>query len=242
MKYRILKVTTLVLSTLALASYLRAAPLTVEDVGDVESFGHPALFMGAASGFVTLDNACPAPSPSPNPNDQCFVLAPAPAPTTFDAVDICRINLPKKATRTMIYPVLNFFTNYQLENTSTVFQPLAFFKFNARISIESSALLDPSIIDPSTGVAAAGKLENVFAYNFEDDRSMQVGDRQRRREILVRVGNGGINKQFFVGQGVPQAAVDAMFAGPMTLRMSIRGSAKFLTDASITGNMRLFGD
>jgi len=141
------------------------------------------------------------------------------APTNFDAVDICRIKLPKKATRTIIYPVLNFFTNYQLENSSGVFQPLAFFIFNATISIESSALLDPSIIDPSTALPAAGKFENVFAYNFRDDRSMQVGDRQRRREVLVRVGNGGINKKFFVDQGVPQATVDAMFVGPMTLRM-----------------------
>lgn len=55
-------------------------------------------------------------------------------------------------------------------------------------------------------------------------------------ENMVRVGSGGINKRFFVEQGVPQAAVDAMFLGPMTLRMSISGSAKFLTDARITGS------
>jgi len=33
-----------------------------------------------------------------------------------------------------------------------------------------------------------------------------------------------------------------LFAGPMTVRMDISGAAKLVTDASITVNMRLFGD
>ncbi len=33
-----------------------------------------------------------------------------------------------------------------------------------------------------------------------------------------------------------------MFTGPMTTRLNVVGSARYLTDASITGNMRLFGD
>lgn len=56
-------------------------------------------YMGAASGAITLAASCP-PDPSPTPNNQCFNLAPAPAPTTFDAQDIPRIKLPKRATRT----------------------------------------------------------------------------------------------------------------------------------------------
>ena len=122
MKNKTIKLFALVISTLALAGGLRAAPPTVADVGDVDSFGHNAQYMGASSGFITLTASC-TPAPSPTPNDQCFNINPAPATTTFTANEICRIKLPKKATRTIIYPVFNFFTNYQLQNSTGVAQP-----------------------------------------------------------------------------------------------------------------------
>jgi hypothetical protein len=175
-------------------------------------------------------------------DDQCFTLAPAPATTTFDAEDICRIKLPKKATRTIIYPALNFFINYQLENTTGVFQSQGLFAYTASLTIESDVLLDPSIIDPNTGLPANGKLVGQFTYVFRDDRSMDLSARQRQRETLVRVGNAGINKAQLVGQGLSQSVVDDLFKSAMTIRMSITGSAKLVTDATITGNMRLFGD
>ena len=242
MKYKTLKLFVIVLSTVALAGTMKAAP-TAADVGDAETFGHAALYMGAASGFVTLDSACPAPSPSATPDPFCFNLNPAPAATTFNAQDICRIKLPKKATKNVIYPVLNMFVNYQLQNSTGVFAPNALFTFTASMSIESDAFLDPSVIDPGTGLPAAGKITLIFNYAYRDDRSMQDGDRQRLREVLVRAGNTGITRaQLTDSFGLAPAVVNAMFDGPMTVSMNVTGTARYVTDASITGNMRLFGD
>jgi len=121
--------------------------------------------------------------------------------------------------------------------------PNALFRFTAGMSIESDALLDPSVIDPGTGLPAAGKLTFVFNYNFRDDRSMKDGDRQRIRETLVRAGNTGLTRrQFIESFGLSPAVVDAMFTGPMTIRLNAVGSARYCTEVSITGNMRLFGD
>jgi hypothetical protein len=246
MKYNILKTVAVVFCGLAVAAGLRAAPLTAEDVGDVGSFGHAALYMGTDSGFVTLSSVCdpePAPVPPETANDsQCFTLNPAPASTHFVAEDILRIKLPKKATRTIIYPALNFFINYQLHNTTGVDQPQGLFGFIASLVIESDALMDPSIIDPGTGLPANGKLVGQFSYAYRDDRSMDAGDRHRQRMTLVRVGNAGINKAQLISQGLAPAVVDALFNSAITIRMNISGDAKLLTDASITGNMRLFGD
>src|ERR1043165_4864541 len=110
MKYP-LKLATLIASTLALTSFLRAGPPSAADVGDAESFGHAALYMGAASGFVHLRPAC-TPPPTPVPpatasDDQCFVLVGG--AVSFSASDIARIRLPRKATRTLIYPAINIF-------------------------------------------------------------------------------------------------------------------------------------
>jgi hypothetical protein len=246
MKFTIFRTFALIFSILATAGGLRAAPPTAAEVGDVDSFGHNVQYMGAKSGFITLSPACtPAPTPVPPAtanDDQCFALAPAPALTNFDAEDILRIKLPKKATRTIIYPALNFFINYQLQNTTGVFQSQGLFAFTAVVSIESDVLLDPSIIDPQTGLPANGKLISQFSYAFRDDRSMDVNDRQRLRETLVRVGNAGINKAQLVGMGLSEAVVDDLFKNAMTIRMSVTGSARLVTDASITCNMRLFGD
>jgi hypothetical protein len=248
MKYRTFKLFALVLSTLAFAGALQATGPSPADVGEADSFSHPALYMGAASGFVTLATTCPSPTPTPSPpatanDNQCFALNPAPALTTFTADDICRIKLPKKATRTIIYPVLNFFQNYQLQNTTGGPIPNALFDYSASLSIESDVLLDPSIIDPATGLPANGKLVFQFAPNrYQDDRSMNDGDRYRNRFTFARAGNAGINKAQMVSTGLSQTVVDALFVSAMTIRMNVTGSALLVTDASITFNMRLFGD
>jgi hypothetical protein len=246
MKSSISKILAVTLSSLAVVGGLRAAPPTPAEVGEVESFGHNVQYMGAVSGFITLSPACtPAPTPVPPAtanDDQCFTLAAAPATTAFDAEDILRIKLPKKATRTIIYPALNFFINYQLQNSTGVFQPQGLFSYTASLTIESDVLLNPSIIDPSTGLPANGKLVGQFSYVFRDDRSMDVNARQRQRETLVRVGNAGINKAALIAQGLSESVVDDLFKKEMTIRMSVTGSTKLLTDATITCNMRLFGD
>ena len=243
---KVTKILILTLSSLAVASALHAVPPTAAEVGDVDSFGHNVLYMGAKSGFITLSSACtPAPTPVPPAtanDDQCFTLLLAPAQTNFDAEDILRIKLPRRATRTIIYPALNFFIHYQLQNGTGVFQPQGLFAFTAQLTIESDVLLDPSIIDPQTGAPANGKLVSQFSYAFRDDRSMDVNDRQRMRETLVRVGNAGISKSQLVGLGLPASVVDDLFQNAMTIRMSVTGNAKLVTDASVTCNMRLFGD
>lgn len=246
MKRSTIQTLAVIFSSLAITGGLRAAPPTAAEVGEVESFGHNVQYMGAKSGFITLSPACtPAPTPVPPStanDDQCFNLAPAPALTAFTANDILRIKLPKKATRTIIYPAVNFFINYELQNTTGVFQPQGVFAFNASLIIESDVLLNPSIIDPSTGLPANGKLIAGFGYNYRDDRSMDVNARQNLRETLVRVGNAGINKAQLIASGLPESVVDDLFKSSMTIRMNVTGSARLVNDASITCNMRLFGD
>src|SRR6185436_18717152 len=130
-----------------------------------------------------------------NGDSFCDELNPAPALTGFSHDNICRINLPKKATRTVIYPVLNIFLNYQLQNSTGVDQPQGLMTFTAGITIVSSALSGPDCTDPNTGLPCGGQATFLFNYSFRDDRAMKDGDRQRRRETLVRAGNTGLTRQ-----------------------------------------------
>jgi hypothetical protein len=247
MKNKVSLILTVAFSMFAIAAGLRAGPPSAADVGDAETFGHPALYMGATSGFETLStDPCPAPTPTPSPAPNgdtfCDQLNAAPSQTNFSHDNICRINLPKKATRNVIYPVLNIFLNYQLQNSTGVDQT-GIFRFTAGITIVSDALNGPDCIDQNTSAPCGGKLTLLFNYSFRDDRNMHDGDRQRLREILVRAGNTGLTRQQFRDSfGLTAATVDALFAGPMTVQLDLSGAAKMATDASITCNMRLFGD
>jgi len=245
MKHSIPKIAVLLLSSLAVVTGLRAGP-TAADVGDAETFGHSALYMGAASGFERLVASCPAPTPTPSPvpngDDFCDQLNPAPSPTHFEHNNICRINLPKKATRNVIYPVLNIFLGYQLRNTTGSDETGQLF-FTAGITIVSAALNGPDCTDPTTLLPCGGKMTFLFNYTYNDNRNMHDGDRQRLRETLVRAGNTGLTRQQFHDSfGLTTASVDALFAGPMTVQLDIAGDVQLVTDASITCNMRLFGD
>jgi hypothetical protein len=248
MKNKIYKILLMSPLMLLMAFELRAGPPSAADVGDVDSFGQNAHYMGAASGFITLSDACPSPTPTPVPpatpdDNQCFNLNPPPAVTAFSAQNICRINLPKNSTKDIIYPVLNFFTNYQLQNSTGVPQPQAIFNYSATLTIVSAVLNDPSIIDPNTGLPANGQLIFVFYPDqFRVDRSLAVDERIRTRLDYARAGNAGITKAGLVASGLSQHVVDDLFKNPMTIRMDVTGTAKFVTDASVTCNMRLFGD
>jgi len=248
MKSYITKIAVLILSGLAVVTGLRAAGPSIQDVGEAGSFGHPALYMGATSGFVSMStDPCPSPTPAPTPgfenNNQCFELAPAPATTSFDAADICRIKLPKKATRTIIYPVLNFFYVYSMNNT-TASDGQARFQFTANLTIESPALNDPSCTDPNNGgMPCNGKLLLQFTPNrVFDDRHLDPAEHCQVRLTLTRAGNAGVNKEGLVASGIPQAVVDNLFAGSMTIRLNVVGTAKLVDFASFNASMRLFGD
>ncbi len=252
MKHRTSKLFVGIAVSFALAGWLKAGPPTADDVGDAGSFGNNAIYMGAESGDITLQTApCTTPTPTPTPSppsvnpangEQCFQIVDTTVTTPFDAENSCRINLPKDAAKTIIYPVLNFFYTYNMNNT-TGGPAQARFQFTANITIVSSVLNDPSCIDPNTSAPCGGKLTFQFTPNrVFDDRHLDTGETAQVRMTLTRAGNGGISKASLISEGLPSALVDKLFHNPMTLQLNVVGSAKNVDFALITSNMRLFGD
>jgi hypothetical protein len=249
MKNKMCQLVVMISSIVAVAGSLKAGPPLADDVGDVGSFGANAEYMGAVSGSVTLQtNPCPAPTPGPSPStnpangDQCFQITDTSITTPFDAENSARINLPKDAAKTIIYPVLNFFYTYNMNNTTGA-SAQARFQFTANITIVSSVLNDPSCTDPNTSAPCGGKLTFQFTPNrVFDDRHLDTGETAQVRMTLTRAGNGGISKASLVSEGLPSSLVDKLFKNPMTLQLNVVGTAKNVDSVNITDNMRLFGD
>ena len=239
------------------AVILRAGPPTENDVGDPDSFKHGANYLGVSSGFIYVNN-CPAPTPAPSvaPNNnspQCFTTLACPGSDSFDAFNVATIVLPKDATHDIIYPVLNFFHDFTLENTSGSPQSRVLFEYFADITIESTVLNDPSCTDPNTGNPCGGQLQFQFADNrMREDRSMNPGDRERQHLNYSRAGNLGITKRSMVESGLSQQLVDKLFHSEMTIRLNVHINTKCVNQAggafpvppttTIIANMRLFGD
>jgi hypothetical protein len=249
-KFYIARFAVALASSLAFAGWLKAGPPSVDDVGDVGSFGNNSIYLGAVSGFITLQtDPCTTPTPTPSPgsvnppnSNQCFQIVDTSVTTPFDAENSCRINLPKDAAKTIIYPVLNFFYNYNMNNTTGA-AAQARFQFTANITIASSVLNDPSCIDPNTGMPCDGRLTFQFTPNrVFDDRHLDAAEQAQVRMTLTRAGNAGINKQQLIDDGLPSGLINDLFHNPMTLQLNVIGTAKNVESASITSNMRLFGD
>ena len=87
-------------------------PVNPADVGDADSFGHNAMFMGAVSGFVILSPNCSA-EPPPQPDTQCFNLAQRRARQAPTRKSLCRIKLPKAEDENHHLSGPTFFQNYR---------------------------------------------------------------------------------------------------------------------------------
>ena len=255
MKCKLYPILIVTFCAIAIPRILHAGPPSENDVGDPDSFKHGANYLGVNSGFIYINNcpaASPTPTPSPAPNNngtQCFTTGSCPAGNSFDAFNIAAIVLPKDSTKDIIYPVLNFFHDFTLENTSGSPQSSAFFQYTADITIESSVLNDPSCTDPNTGNPCGGQLQFQFGDNrMREDRSMNPGDRERQHLNYSRAGNLGITKRSLVESGLSQQLADNLFHSQMTIRLNVHIQTKCVNQTTvpatttIIANMRLFGD
>jgi hypothetical protein len=164
-------------------------------------------------------------------------------------MNIATIVLPKDATHDIIYPVLNFFHDFTLSNTTGSPLSSVFFQYTADITIESTVLNDSSCVDPNTGNPCAGQLQFQFGDNrMREDRSMNPGDRERQHLNYSRAGNLGITKRSMVESGLSQQLVDNLFHSQMTLRLNVHIQTRCVNQGTppptttIIANMRLFGD
>lgn len=216
-------------------------------VGDAASFGRNVKWLGLLqTGSISLRSSCALPPGSPplGPDSRCVTLNPAPATTSFDFPDVGRIKLPGKSTRNLLCHWLSPILTYAFENGTGVFQPNARLQLTPYVVIESSVLLDPSLIDPSTGLPLGGRLETGFAATYIDSRSMQPGDRQLIRHSQSRTCIAGFlsRRNLIQGYGFTDAQVDDLFRNDMLISVGLRGSASMISDAHFLYGLRVMGD
>lgn len=219
----------------------RAAAPTVEDVGDVDSFGRDVIWLGLTSAFINLSDTCPI-DPD-NPDELCQVLAPAPAATAFNFQDAAHITLPGKATHSLLCywfsPVLN--VNYSNFGATRV---LARLRYTPTLTVENPVLDDPALIDPTTGAPFGGQLltSMTSSESFQVPLEPGVSVTERTRDSAVCMA-GLLSKRALVDSyGLTEAQAKEFFKQPTTIRLNVSGIAQHVGFASLTFGLRVVGD
>ncbi len=214
---------------------------TLEEVGDVDSFGRNVKWLGLTSAFINLSGTCPV-DPA-NPDELCQVLAPAPAFTGFVFEDAARITLPGKSADSLLCywfsPVLNVgYSNFSATRV------LARFRYTPTLTVENPVLDDPTLIDPTTGAPFGGRLLTSMtsseSYVVPLEPGVSFAERTRDSAVCMA---GLISKRSLIeNYGLTEAQAKQFFKKPTTIRMNVSGSAQHVGFASLVFGLRVVGD
>jgi hypothetical protein len=208
---------------------------------DLLSFGKKVRFAGLVStGRVSLGSSCPAPNPA-LPRNRCIVLAAAGTTTNFDERNIGHISLPGAARAiTLVYHVTSITSEYEFQNSTGAAVPSAVFNVQPYVTLESAAL--NGVNHPITGQPLNGAIDlNINAMDTTD-RSLAAGERDHQLHRVSHGAETGIGKLHLLSLGLSPAVVNNVFNGLFTYRLNVKGSANYVTSASIAYDLRLFTD
>lgn len=215
----------------------KAAP-TAAEVGDADSFGRNVHWMGLLSAYIYLQPDCVVPGEPADP--RCIQLNPEPGFTSFDAPDLAAITLPGKSTHSLIChwqtPIVSVgFANFTAATEQYRFQAYPVYR------IESEVL--DGLSDPNTGTPYNGAIElPLGAINVSG--SIDPGEYNVEQFTFTRSCIGGlVSKRSLVnGYGLTEQQAKQFFKKPITITMSIRGSARMVDAANINFGTRFTGD
>jgi len=217
--------------------------VTATDVGEPDSFGKNALFLGTASaGVIIIDPTCaPADIGPLGPDDRC-ITEPDPSVAisqTFN--DVGRITIPGKSVANVVYAIANHSLSFDVfnPNANTV---QGRFTYSPSVTIESEALNDPSLIDPTTGNPFNGSFTTGGFGTYFVTKSLASGASEFTTQSYSRANTIGFSRIFFAGLGLPASVIDQLYKKPMTIRLNVRVSARWVDSATMLFSIRFLGN
>ncbi|GAB3359739.1 hypothetical protein [Lysobacter tyrosinilyticus] len=214
-----------------------AEAVTVEDVGDVDSFGRNLKWLGVTQMNAALTTDC-----STWTGPGCQVITPG-AFTSFSFTDLAHIRLPPKATKSLLCYWVSPLVTARFENPGA--SPVnALLRYNPTLTVENPVLNDPALINPMTGLPFGGHLDTGMTSSefYEVPLAPGAAFTQRSRDSAVCIA-GFLTKRALVDSyGLTDAQAAAFFQQETTVRMNLTGAVNHVTDASFVFGFRIIGD
>jgi hypothetical protein len=210
-----------------------------DDVGDADSFGRQAKYIGAKSSpYIYLEPDCA--SLGDIGTNRCVNLS-ASGSVPVDQADLIVFKLPANATRSMVCFSFNLSVSYSFANYGSARQQSSL-SVRPTYTIESSLLSGAGIVDPYTGAPANGKISSSLS-SYQTSRSLTPGDSEFENQHFSRQCVGGlINKSTLQAAGLSNLQIARFFASPITLTIGSAGNARATEFGGYQIGFRLYGD
>ena len=225
----------------AKAGAIAPTALTIEEVGDPDTFGKPLKWLGLVSINLLLTDNC-SPVAGEPALENCIQLAPAPAATPINAPDLASITLPGRSAETLLCHWQTPIVSYSLANYTGAPAQYAF-RLSPTYRFESEVLDDPALINPATGLPFGGSLSTTLT-SVNRFGTLQPDDYEVQYESGTRMCIGGVLSQRSLVQqwGLTEAQARRFFRRPITIVMGLSGNARLVESASINFGTRFIGD
>jgi len=221
-----------------------AATVSAADVGEPDSFGKSAEFLGIAqSGIVIIDPTCdPADVGTLGPDDHCITVPDPsiPVPSTIFN-DIARITIPGKSVANIIYAINNHTISFDMFNPNAT-PAQGRISYAPTVTIESVALNDPSLINPVTGLPFNGSFTTGGVGGYFTNKTLQSGASEFLTHLYSRANTSAFSRTFFAGLGLPDNVIKQLYSNPVTIRLNVTVSSRFVDFATLLFTARFFGN
>jgi len=232
---------TILAASLIVTAAHAAPPPTAAAVGDADSFGRSLRWLGSLDTEIDLLSDCsglPA-----RAQDRCVVRAAAPAPTSFDYSDLNRITLPAHSTNSLLCHWWTPIIALSFSNPTPA--PItAKARWTPTLTVESSVLADPTLIDPNTGAPFGGKLLTSVAASHNETFTLAPGENRSWRDSSSRVCiAGALGKQGLIqNYGLSASKADDVLNHELTIRLNVSGAVVGVDQAQLYFGLRFVGD
>ncbi len=215
------------------------AKVTEDEVGDVDSFGEDKIYLGVRQTTPVIIQAdCTGSDPA---NERCIVPNPAPGSTVVDETGLGTIELPKKATNSLLCFTFTQFNTYAFSNP-TAANALADMGLALTVQIENPTLI--GLVD-NDGNPFNGTLfqQPIPIFVSTEQTTLPPGAFEIERERVTRSCTGGlVSARSLRAQGLTDKEVKDFFKSPMTISFGVQGSVSLVDFAIFFGGIRIYGD
>lgn len=224
------------------ASSRKSKGPTVEEVGDLDSYGRNVRWLGLAAAYAYVSPYC-ADILAEDPTAHCQQISDISATTSFAFNDIARISLPAGATNSLLCYWFSPRVVVRFENPG-VAAAVGRYNYNPTLTIENPVLSTPGLIDPTTGAPFAGRLLSGMSASETVQMVVQPGlpFTQSLRDSAVCQAGLISKNQLISSYGLTASQADDFFANPTTVRLNVAGSSRLISDMTYSFGLRIVGD
>ena len=220
------------------------AGLTEEEVGDVDSFGRAKTYLGVVQTTpVIIQEDCTG----AGPDEVCIEHSMPPAGTSVDEEGLGTLELPGKATSSLLcFTFTQFSTWYWSNNTGTT--ETGNMGLYLTVQVESDALNGLNNIDgfPFNGslfLDSAGVPTPTGIIVSTSQHTLPDGAFELQRERTTRSCTGGIvSARLLRAYGLTEGQIKDFFKEPMTVSFGVQGSVRMTELVQFFGGIRVYGD